>query len=309
LIRERGQHMDSTGHIKENISIQAYNGPAMVKKEENPTEDPAIQDAYTRDTAHGTPEHKGNKLVAMFEKYCLDMRVPSADKKPFTEEEIETLVNKLEPGDVLLISGDNYPHWKFLEKATLGSDFTHAAIYEGDGQFIEATCPEVIRTDLRKDLDRKLNFEVIRPPYASKDDVKAALDYSRAQLGKPYETELDFETDKELGCSELVQRALKAMPHPIEVDTRNVVGKKIVAPDAFRDIDGAQTIFSNRKSFLSMLLSKHYPVVACSAACAVLGSMATGPLGAIAGFIGGGLLSIAIGNKIETGTFGLYDKS
>jgi len=299
----------TTGPIKENPSIPLRNIPAEKKKKESTAEGNAIQDAYVRSGVPGAPEHKGNKLVAMFEKYCLDMRVPSAEKKPFSSEQIEALVNTLEPGDVLLISGDNYPHWKFLEKATLNSDFTHAAIYEGDGQFIEATYPKVIRTDLRKELDRKLNFEVIRPPYASKDDVKAALDYSRAQLGKPYETELDFETDKELGCSELVQRALKAMPHPIEVDTRNVFGKKIVAPDAFRDIDGAQTIFSNRKSFVSMLLSKHYPVLACSAACAVLASMATGPMGAIAAFIGGGLLSIAIGNKIETGTFGLYDKS
>jgi hypothetical protein len=197
-----------------------------------------------------------------------------------------------------------------MEKLVFKSDYTHAAIYEGDGKFLEATSGNadgvgVKRNELREFLTGRQSVEIIRPPYNSEADVKAALDHSRAQLGKAYDGDFDLKDGNAIYCAELVYNALQAMPNPIEAPTVNFAGKVAVGPNAFKQIPGSEVVYSTGSSFAKARLS-HYPVYLSAAVGATIGGMAAGPLGAVGGFVAGGLGAILTGNKIQTGQFALH---
>jgi len=81
-------------------------------------------------------------------------------------------------------------------------------------------------------------------------------------------------------------------------------GIKAVAPDSFQEMENAKVIYSDHASFVKNMAS-HYPVALGAAATSAMAGMALGPLGAVGGFIGGLLFSIALGNKMQTGHFNL----
>lgn len=239
----------------------------------------------------------------------LNIRVPTVTPK-FSEKEVEKMLTVMKPGDIIIETDNSYPGWQFLEKAVFNSDYTHAAIYEGDGKFLEATSGNadgigVKRNELREFLTGRQSVEIIRPPYKSEADATAALDHSRSQLGKPYDGDFDMKDGNAIYCAELVYNALQAMPNPIEAPTVKFAGKEAVGPNAFKQIPGAQVVYSTGSSFLKNRIS-HYPVYMAAAAGAVIGGMAAGPLGAIGGFAAGGIGAILTGNKIQTGQFSLH---
>jgi hypothetical protein len=80
-----------------------------------------------------------------------------------------------------------------------------------------------------------------------------------------------------------------------------------VGPNAFQKIPGAEKVFSTGASFWKAALS-HYPVYMGAAAAAAVGGITLGPLGAVGGFIAGGLLSTMAGNKMQGESFGLFPK-
>lgn len=239
----------------------------------------------------------------------LDMRVPTTTQS-FPTQERDKVLDLIQPGDVILETNDAYPGWQVLEKTVFNSDYTHAAIYEGDGKFLEATTGDpsgkgVVRTDLKEYLEGRINLEIIRPPYKTPEDREAALNYARAQLGKPYDAAFNQKDDKEHYCAELVQRSLAAMPNPINVKLVDFMGRKAVGPNAFQNIPGAETVYSTNASFFKSAMS-HLPVYAGAAAIATLAGLSLG-----AGFVApallvGGLFSTMVGNKIQAGQFTLF---
>lgn len=239
----------------------------------------------------------------------LDTRVPTVTK-PFNDEQRDQVLKDIRPGDIILETNDAYPGWQFLEKLVFGSSYTHAAIYEGDGKFIEATTGDpsgkgVVRNDLKEYLEGRISLEIIRPPYKSEEDKESALNYARSQLGKSYDSAFNQNDDKEQYCAELVQRALEAMPNPIKVPITNFFGKKAVGPNAFQKIPDGKVVFSTGSGFFKSRLS-HYPVYASAIAGAVAGGAVLGPVGAIGGFAACGILSILTGNKVQAGSFSLF---
>ncbi|MEQ8220892.1 MAG: YiiX/YebB-like N1pC/P60 family cysteine hydrolase [Candidatus Eremiobacterota bacterium] len=249
----------------------------------------------------------------------LDIRVPTTTKD-ISEEERNKILSVIQPGDVILETSDSHPNWQRLEVVTLGSTYTHAAIYEGDGKFLEATTGDpsgkgVIRTDLKEYLEGPIHVKIIRPPYKGAEDVKSALDYARSQLDKPYDSAFNYEDDSQMYCAELVKKAIDQCPSGIETPMAHTIftkltGKKAVGPDNFGEIEGAKVVYpedpSKEATFLKGTLS-HWPVAAGAAAGAVAGAATIGgPIGTAAGLLGGLALSICIGNKIQTGHFNLY---
>lgn len=83
----------------------------------------------------------------------------------------------------------------------------------------------------------------------------------------------------------------------------NLFGKKAVGPNNFEKIEGAKIVYSDKSNFFKNMLT-HYPIAICSALGAVAGGLTLVPLGLAAGGIGATLLSIATGNKMQTGHFG-----
>lgn len=239
----------------------------------------------------------------------LDVRVPTVTKL-FPAEEKDKVLKLIQPGDIILESNDAYPGWQFLEKLVFGSAYTHAAIFEGDGKFIEATTGDpsgkgVVRNDLGEYLQGRISLEIIRPPYKTPEDREAALNYARANLGKDYDSSFNQNDDEKLYCAELVQRALESMPNPIKVPITNFFGKKAVGPNAFQKIEGGEVVYSTGSGFFKSRLS-HYPLYLSGAVAAAVGGAALGPLGAVGGFIAGAVGSILVGNKIQEGEFSLF---
>jgi uncharacterized protein YycO len=237
----------------------------------------------------------------------LDIRVPTTTK-PITPERREQILKLVQPGDIILETNNAYPGWQRFEMITMGSNYTHAAMYEGDGKFLEATTggeAGVIRSDLREYLEGPILMEIIRPPYKTPEDRQAAIDYCRAQLGKPYDSGFTLDDDgKSIYCAELVYRALQACPNKIDTPLIKTLGRKAVAPDSFEGIEGAQIVYSDNSRFWKNMAT-HWPVALGAAASAAAAGLAAGPLGGVAGFFGGLLFSIAVGNKIQTGHFNL----
>ena len=249
----------------------------------------------------------------------LDIRVPTTTK-PISEEQRNKILSVIQPGDVILETSDAYPNWQRMEVVTLGSVYTHAAIYEGDGKFLEATTGDpsgkgVIRTDLKEYLEGPIHIKIVRPPYKDANDVKVALDYARAQLDKPYDSAFNYEDDSKIYCAELVKKAIDQCPSGIETPMAHTLftkltGKKAVGPDNFAEIEGAKVVYpedpSEETSFLKASLS-HWPVAAGTAAGALAGAATIGgAVGTVGGLLGGLALSICIGNKMQTGHFILW---
>lgn len=245
-----------------------------------------------------------NMLISM-----LNIRVPTTTKS-FALKEKEKVLDLMQPGDIILENNDAYPVWQILEKMALNSDFTHAAIYEGDGKFLEATPGDpsgkgVLRSDLREYMDGRINLQIIRPPYKTPEDREAALNYAKAQLGKPYDAKFSQKDDDSIYCSELVQRALASMPNPINVAINSVLGKKVVSPDAFQKIPGAKVVFTTKNSFARSLMS-HIPVYLTAAVTGLATGCLLGAGMVASGCIGGGILMVMLGNKLQAGKFSLH---
>ncbi|MBI2266298.1 MAG: hypothetical protein HYU64_14225 [Armatimonadetes bacterium] len=251
----------------------------------------------------GVLSSAGNLFTKM-----LDIRVPTTTKE-ITEEKRQEILRAIQPGDIILETNNAYPNWQRFEMLTMRSNYTHAAMYEGDGRFIEATTGDpsgagVVRSDLAEYLHGPILVEVIRPPYKTPKDRESAVQYLRSQLGKPYDSGFNLKDDSAIYCAELVQRALQAVPKRIETPLIRTLGRTAVAPDSFQEIEGAKVVYSDGSNFWKNMAS-HWPVALGAAATAAAGGVVAGVSGGIGGFLGGLLLSISIGNKIQTGHFGL----
>ena len=231
----------------------------------------------------------------------MSRRVPTTVPE-VTPEQANHLNQLLQPGDVILTCDCAYPGWARMEFWTVRSNYTHAAIYAGDGKIYEAVGGGVKESPLDGYFEGRLKVAVVRPPYQSPQDVKAATDWCRAQLGKPYDSVFNTGDDQEFYCSELVYKALQHMPNPIQAPDRKLLGRSAVAPDAFLYIQGADRVHDDRSNYWKNKLG-HWPLAAAAVSGAVAGGMLGGAGGAGVGFGIGLLGSVMVGNRIQTGHY------
>ncbi|MCD4783405.1 MAG: hypothetical protein K8T10_06205 [Candidatus Eremiobacteraeota bacterium] len=235
-------------------------------------------------------------------------RIPTLTKT-VPKEERKKIMDVLKPGDIILETEDAYPISQWTEKVMFGTDYTHAAVYEGNGYIIESVKDGVKRTHLDYYFDRTCHFAVIRPPYKSKKDVKASIAYARNQIGKLYDTKFSMKDDSRHYCHELVKWTMESIPHPIKVPVIRAFGftSRMISAKSFAKIDGAKMVYSSKHKYWKSMLSR-LPFHLSAIAGAVAGGITLGPLGAIAGYFGAGALYAAIGNKMQTGQFSIYPK-
>ncbi len=220
-----------------------------------------------------------------------------------SKENKQKILDSIKPGDIILETDNNYPGWQVMEKIAGNSDFTHAAIYEGDGKFIEATTGHpsgmgVAKTELAEYLKGRVAIQIVRPPYKSEEDIKAALNYANSQIGKPYDGAFNYEDSSEQYCAELVAKALDAMPNKIETPSFEVLGRKVVLPNSFQKIEGAEVVYDDGSDFWKNQLS-HSPAFIGGAVAAGAAALALGPVGVIGAFLGGTLLTSVTGGFIQ----------
>lgn len=172
----------------------------------------------------------------------------------------ETIKSLLEPGDVLLTADNTFPIAQIVDKMVFGTNWTHAGLYVGNGAVVDARAKRRV-SEIPVDVFlRTHHAAVFRPRYKSEADVKSAIDYVHAQVGKPYISDIgDLAEDGKFYCSKLIYFALQHMPNPIAVPLSHVFGKTIVSPGAFEKSGEFYQIWSSEPNFWKNLAS-HLPL-------------------------------------------------
>ena len=127
--------------------------------------------------------------------------------------------------------------------------YSHAAIYEGDNQVIEATTfhpsgDGVARTALHDFLSGRKNIGILRPHYPTQRRKNAMLTWLRGQLGKPYDFSFSYQNDRAMYCAKLVGKAMQAAG--IQIDTKCFTKSKLYLPDCFMQTKEMKVVY--RKS-------------------------------------------------------------
>ncbi|MEW6282506.1 MAG: hypothetical protein AB1758_28110, partial [Candidatus Eremiobacterota bacterium] len=213
----------------------------------------------------------------------LERRIPTSFPVP-DENRRKKILDALEPGDVILETNLAYPGWKQLVYFTLDSNYTHAALYEGEGKFLEAT-PHggVQRSDLEKYFNDTVKLAILKMPYATQQDRQAAIDNFRSIRGMPYNRTANFLTTarpRAFGCTEAVTWCLENLPNPIRVPRASFsTGHETVSPAAFFQIPGVEVKYDDQADYYAD--QKHsWPVGAVGVGAGVVSDMVALALGA-----------------------------
>jgi len=118
-------------------------------------------------------------------------------------EDIETLLTKVKPGDVVLVG--NLDELSSVAIDTDGSKLTHAMLYLGGGELIHATKNGVVVERMTDLVSHYETFVLAR----SVDPVKSALAIDKAKefIGRPYDFDFEDNSDDSLYCTELVAKS------------------------------------------------------------------------------------------------------
>lgn len=116
--------------------------------------------------------------------------------------EVANALNLMEPGDCILTR----ENWR-LTNIFIPGYWSHAAIYVGGGEIVEAVAPSVRLVNAIEMLLKKDEFVVLRPSWMDKLARSQSSLEARSYIGISYD--YLFETNKALYCSELVYQAYK----------------------------------------------------------------------------------------------------
>lgn len=165
-------------------------------------------------------------------------RIPAAERQSI----IETLI----PGDILLTSDKVFPIWQMAASFIGSPRFSHAAVYEGNFQVIEATTfhpsgQGVARTAVDEFLSGRKTICIVRPTYASEYRKELLLSFLERQLGKPYDYSFCLEDTDTMYCAKLVAQALETAGFTI--GTKRFFNRDLYLPDAFIGTTGLMVVY------------------------------------------------------------------
>lgn len=214
-----------------------------------------------------------------------------------SEEEKQQILEKLQPGDILLTYVSKRPNLGHLEYWTTGSHYTHCALYEGHGRIIEALGDRVLRSPLIDRLDGPIKVAVVRPPYQSFKDRRLVVEEAKKLVGTEYDYRFDNSETEKLYCTEFIEVAMKKVDPALDVPDVSFLGRELTAPDGFLQMRGAQLVHDGQSDYWRNQLHQ-WPLYAGAAAGAVLGGLLGGPLGAAAGLAAGYEGTLALTSRI-----------
>lgn len=141
------------------------------------------------------------------------------------ESEIREFEQNLQPGDVILTLSDDDPMFHTIVSAQRKPlDFTHAAMYAGNGKIIEANTDtgQVGYRDTDSVLGQKAHVVAVRPHYKD-GEAEKVVQQAKGYIGRPYDWFLSL-GDKRLGCVELPFHAIKNGAPDHQVPISNLWG-------------------------------------------------------------------------------------
>lgn len=161
-------------------------------------------------------EHKntGGRLLSWIRYHLLSLAVPIqklmqkiGKPEPLVHyDDVLKAMLHIEPGDCIL-TRENYR----LTNLFIPGYWSHAAIYVGGQEVVEAVAPAVRGVHIVEMLLKKDEFIVLRPSFLSKQEARLAAIEARTYIGIPYD--YLFDTNKALYCSELVYQTYKEVTH------------------------------------------------------------------------------------------------
>lgn len=164
-----------------------------------------------------------------------------------TPEQQNEFMDKVEPGDVLLVTEQiQYPSF-IPQKIFAKSRYSHGAMAVDKGTVIEASMGKggisVHETPMDKVVnDHTMDVAILRPFYDNKSQKDKAIQYLKEQVGKPFDFGFNlFENDK-FYCSKLAYYALKHAGVNAKVPIINLLDKKMILPDSFLKAKGVNLV-------------------------------------------------------------------
>lgn len=169
---------------------------------------------------------------------------PVDNVPPISGPELQALLAKMQPGDVILCGNDH--------------SFVHAALYIGQGKIIHALATQPDMHDrFRGVVEESLatytarserdTFVVLRPKQVT--GFENAVNFARKQVGKSYDSLFLNATDDRFYCTEFVWKALRqtgtpprVYPHPVKY------GWEMVTVEDFMDSPDMQTIWTRNRN-------------------------------------------------------------
>ncbi|MBS2035721.1 hypothetical protein JST97_12090 [bacterium] len=229
----------------------------------------------------------------------LDLRIPAAFPE-ISEQTRTQLSEKVKPGDVLLTTEMSYPGWQPMEYYGSKSHYTHSAIMGSDGKIYESVGGGTHALELSDFLKGSIKVSVVRPGL-DQAEVSRATDYLKANLGKPYDSHFDTDSDAKFYCSEYVGKSLLHARPDLPIPRVHFAQKEVIAVDSFMKTPGMQIVHDGESNYWSNKLA-YWPIHASAGAGAAAGYALGHGLGAA---LGGGALgaaaAILVGNRIQTG--------
>jgi uncharacterized protein YycO len=215
-----------TSFTLKDMQDQGYNFPAVEEIIENHMI--LAMETYLPDPINNFPEETSttNQVLYNIVSMVGDIEMESGPNK-LNDDDIEKAKKTLQKGDVVLVGA-----LRDLTTVAIGGNFTHAMIYIGNDQFIEAKARGVRIIDAQQVYEDYDTMVITRPYQNELPIINAMLEYALAQVGKPYDFEFN-EGDDAFYCSELVAAAYEAAG--INMPTARVRPNQTILATLFTD--------------------------------------------------------------------------
>ncbi|MBI2264107.1 MAG: hypothetical protein HYU64_02870 [Armatimonadetes bacterium] len=175
-----------------------------------------------------------------------------------SQEKAREIGQLVRPGDVLVTNNEELLDFEiplFLMAAQ--GNWTHTALYEGDGKVIESLGSKgVIERSLDELITTNHHAMILRPAYSSPDGPEKAIETAKGFLGRPYDGKFSLKSDDKVYCIEHTYKAVKGGGPELRLSPTKLFGYPVVTPKTFIVSPDLQVIYSTGSSFFLNYLSK-----------------------------------------------------
>lgn len=173
----------------------------------------------------------------------------------------DEILELLKPGDVVMTNNDSWMDFEIpLKLVAVGGDWTHTALYAGEGKTIEALGSRgVVERPARELVGENHHVRVLRPEYPE-GGVEKAITEAASHVGKPYDLGFSLDSDDKMYCIEHTAKALEAGNPDIDLETHRLIagkaGWEFVSPKVFNRSGDFEVVYDTGSKFSQNYMSK-----------------------------------------------------